>query len=101
MCSDAMGKFLVGGFTRDKEKLGQALAELFPSLQKRDYSSGATVPSPPPAETPSENSPINEGVKRRGVAMAQRKGTNALKVNLELGGLPNSGGGLSGLNIPQ
>lgn len=58
--------------------------------------------TPPPAEAVAEAPVINEGAKRNKSGEAQRKGTSALKINLNLGG-GNMGaaGGTSGLSIPQ
>lgn len=58
--------------------------------------------TPPPVEQVAEAPVTNEGSKRSKTGAAQRKGTSALKINLNLGG-GNMGaaGGTSGLSIPQ
>lgn len=60
------------------------------------------VATPPPVEQVAEAPVTNEGSKRSKTGETQRKGTSALKINLNLGG-GNMGaaGGTSGLSIPQ
>ena len=59
----------------------------------------------PPAEEVAEAPVVNEGSKRQDAADAQRKGTSALRINLNLGGGMGgsaSGNGRSGgLSIPR
>lgn len=59
----------------------------------------------PPAEEVAEAPVVNEGAKRKTSAEANRKGTSALRINLNLGGLNTTpdkrpGGAGSGLAIP-
>lgn len=59
----------------------------------------------PPAEEVAEAPVVNEGAKRKTTADANRKGTSALRINLNLGGLDTAsparaGGAGSGLSIP-
>ncbi|WP_291448856.1 hypothetical protein [Desulfovibrio sp.] len=58
--------------------------------------------TPPPAEPVAEAPVTNEGAKRSKSGETKRKGTSALRINLNLGG-GNMGaaGGTSGLSIPQ
>lgn len=58
--------------------------------------------TPPPPEEIAEAPTINEGSKRKNQADSQRKGTSALRINLNLGGgNMGGGGGTSGLSIPR
>lgn len=56
--------------------------------------------TPPPAEPVAEAPVVNEGKKRSQSAEANRKGTSALRINLNLGG-GEMGGGTNGLVIPN
>ena len=45
---------------------------------------------------------VNEGAKRQNANTAKRKGTSALRINLNVGGVGGgTGGGTSGLSIPR
>ena len=63
----------------------------------------------PPAEEVAEAPIVNEGTKRQNQASAQRRGTSALRINLNLGGglggaggaSAASGGGGNGVSIPR
>ena len=63
----------------------------------------------PPAEETAEAPIVNEGTKRQNQASAQRRGTSALRINLNLGGglggsggaSAASGGGGNGVSIPR
>lgn len=57
--------------------------------------------TPPPAEDVAEAPVTNEGSKRSQNVGANRKGTSALRINLNLGGMGQQAGGTSGLSIPQ
>lgn len=57
--------------------------------------------TPPPAEEVAEAPIINEGAKRQNANEAKRKGTAALRINLNMGGVGCAGGGTSGLSIPR
>ncbi|WP_302262029.1 MULTISPECIES: hypothetical protein [Desulfovibrio] len=57
--------------------------------------------TPPPAEEVAEAPIINEGAKRQNANEAKRKGTAALRINLNMGGVGGAGGGTSGLSIPR
>lgn len=58
--------------------------------------------TPPPAEEVAEAPVINEGAKRQNANEAKRKGTAALRINLNMGGVGGgAGGGTSGLSIPR
>lgn len=57
--------------------------------------------TPPPAEPVAEAPVTNEGTKRSNSGETKRKGTSALKINLNLGGGMSTAGGTSGLSIPQ
>ena len=60
----------------------------------------------PPAEEVAEAPIVNEGTKRQNQASAQRRGTSALRINLNLGGglggaSAATGGGGNGVSIPR
>ena len=58
--------------------------------------------TPPPPEETAEAPVINEGNKRKNQADSKRKGTSALRIDLNLGGGNMGGaGGTSGLSIPR
>ena len=58
--------------------------------------------TPPPAEEVAEAPVVNEGAKRQNANSAKRKGTSALRINLNVGGVGGgTGGGTSGLPIPR
>lgn len=57
--------------------------------------------TPPPAEEVAEAPVTNEGSKRSNTMDANRKGTAALRINLNMGGMDAQPGGTSGLSIPQ
>lgn len=57
--------------------------------------------TPPPAEEVAEAPVTNEGSKREQQVASNRKGTSALRINLNLGGMGQQAGGTSGLSIPQ
>lgn len=74
-----------------------------PSIPKPEPVAAPQVAAtPPPAEPVAEAPVTNEGAKRNKRGEAQRRGTSALKINLNIGG-GNMGaaGGTSGLSIPQ
>ena len=54
----------------------------------------------PPAEQTAEAPVINEADKGKNSLASNRKGTAALRINLNLGGGDAGGGGTSGLSIP-
>lgn len=56
--------------------------------------------TPPPAEPVAETPVTNEGSKRTQQVTSNRKGTSALRINLNMGGV-QTGGGTGGLSIPQ
>ena len=56
--------------------------------------------TPPPPEEVAQAPAMNEGEKRKNQTDSQRKGTSALRINLNIGGTGGNGG-TNGLSIPQ
>lgn len=54
--------------------------------------------APPPEET--AEAPVIDETSKRKQSQSQRRGTSALRINLNIGG-GNMGGGTSGLSIPR